>query len=76
MVGLPEATWSKDEDGESYLHSSNDIQDPKRCTISDLQHKSLAITISFVTCTSSVSLLGCHKNVIRALLASLSSCLS
>jgi hypothetical protein len=35
MVGLREAEWSKDEDGKSYLHNSNDIQDPKQGTISD-----------------------------------------
>jgi hypothetical protein len=41
MVGLPEATWSKDEDKDknegydkSHLHS-NSIQDPNQSTLSD-----------------------------------------
>ena len=55
MVGLPEATWSKDEDGKSYLHSGNDIQGPKQSTLSILLHNLLAITISFIACTTSRS---------------------
>jgi uncharacterized protein YecE (DUF72 family) len=36
IVGLPEATWSKEEDDKSYLHSSHSIQDhSKQSTISD-----------------------------------------
>ena len=37
MVGLPEATWSKEEDDKSHLHSSShSIQDhSKQSTISD-----------------------------------------
>ena len=38
MVGLPEATWSREEDDKSYLHSSNNIQqhhNSKQSTLSD-----------------------------------------
>jgi len=38
MVGLPEATWSKEEDDKSYLHSSSYIQqnhDSNQSTLSD-----------------------------------------